>query len=604
MFAYRIGILGTVSSGKSTLINSIFAKRLTQVNIRRTTMTPQIYSFSTNIDHGDDIKDILLYNQETNSKFLSGWDSSTIREYHIANPPDFVIGNTHLQYKIYDLPGLNDADTKATYMRWAEDNFYLFDLAILVTDVDHIFNTSDEMDICKLIFRKMQEHPHINLIILINKCDNMDWNKDTNQLKCSDAEQEEIIQAQLMQNIDSLKESHRIENYRINIVRQSSKNAFVYRTIQHNSVEQIQEHIEERFLNEILESELGRTKWRTLTDAEKQQRKDDLILTLREERSYSSNMRYCGFKDLTNVIHKLTNEPLITESYYSKEVKNFIESEIKKGSSIFKNGNLKQMIDLFRDFNLNFKNFIFYVNQTSIPVEIKNMIIQKVINKYLDVYEYYPLNHTDVRLQLSKDNFQNNVNRIFDDIVLFQNFEDSMKVISYIAKINHSVNLYKKAYIYILENIKFFKSEELFRVSMEKIESFNVKYEISKDSDFTVQKMVNSYLCSELWGKDKFFDWMLKKDYKNIGPFLVRYIEEKMNVTTKENYYYLRKMRNQLRKADKDDASIFCENQGDCIWGALGNPKITSEEYAQFKDYDKRYGRFTNYLIRNFPITF
>lgn len=39
-FNYSIGIFGSVSSGKSTLINSIFAKHLSQMNIRRTTMTP------------------------------------------------------------------------------------------------------------------------------------------------------------------------------------------------------------------------------------------------------------------------------------------------------------------------------------------------------------------------------------------------------------------------------------------------------------------------------------------------------------------------------------------------------------------------------------
>ena len=45
-FYYTIPILGTISAGKSTLLNGIFAKNFSQMNIRRTTMTPQIYNLT------------------------------------------------------------------------------------------------------------------------------------------------------------------------------------------------------------------------------------------------------------------------------------------------------------------------------------------------------------------------------------------------------------------------------------------------------------------------------------------------------------------------------------------------------------------------------
>ena len=39
----NIAILGAVSAGKSTLLNTIFANTYSECKIKRTTMTPQIY---------------------------------------------------------------------------------------------------------------------------------------------------------------------------------------------------------------------------------------------------------------------------------------------------------------------------------------------------------------------------------------------------------------------------------------------------------------------------------------------------------------------------------------------------------------------------------
>jgi GTPase SAR1 family protein len=43
IFNINIAILGTVSSGKSTLLNSLFLEEFTSMNISRNTMIPQIY---------------------------------------------------------------------------------------------------------------------------------------------------------------------------------------------------------------------------------------------------------------------------------------------------------------------------------------------------------------------------------------------------------------------------------------------------------------------------------------------------------------------------------------------------------------------------------
>ncbi|ARF08481.1 hypothetical protein Catovirus_1_531 [Catovirus CTV1] len=60
----RIGIIGPVSTGKSTFINSLFGKTYSQMKLRRTTMIPQVYHEDT--QYVDDDALIRLKNMEPN----------------------------------------------------------------------------------------------------------------------------------------------------------------------------------------------------------------------------------------------------------------------------------------------------------------------------------------------------------------------------------------------------------------------------------------------------------------------------------------------------------------------------------------------------------
>ena len=110
-FTYSIGIFGSVSSGKSTLINSIFAKQLSQMNIRRTTMTPQVYIFDSESDNFDGHNHILTQNEEINRRFQNEvWDGKTINSFHSLFPSDFLPKNPNLKFKLYDLPAITVAE--------------------------------------------------------------------------------------------------------------------------------------------------------------------------------------------------------------------------------------------------------------------------------------------------------------------------------------------------------------------------------------------------------------------------------------------------------------------------------------------------------------
>ena len=208
---YSIAIFGSVSCGKSTLINSIFAKHLSQMNIRRTTMTPQVYNFNCQIDtHIDDDTEILLQNEEINSKFqVEIWDGKTINSFDSPFPPNFLPENPNLNFRLYDLPGLNDQSTSHIYMNWARNNFSLFDCIILVIDINSGLNTSDEINICELIFSKMAVFQHVNLIILTNKCDEIDY-RNGQYIVCN-REKEEIFNEQVIPTLNRLKEKYKID---------------------------------------------------------------------------------------------------------------------------------------------------------------------------------------------------------------------------------------------------------------------------------------------------------------------------------------------------------------------------------------------------------
>ena len=67
----NIGIIGCVSSGKSTTLNSFFCDTYSDMNIKRTTMTPQVYLGDPEIKQNKEhAKLIRTQNEEINKKII------------------------------------------------------------------------------------------------------------------------------------------------------------------------------------------------------------------------------------------------------------------------------------------------------------------------------------------------------------------------------------------------------------------------------------------------------------------------------------------------------------------------------------------------------
>jgi small GTP-binding protein len=567
---YSIAIFGSVSCGKSTLINSIFAKHLSQMNIRRTTMTPQVYNFNSKIPTHENDDEILLKNEEINSKFqVEIWDGKTINTFDSHFPPNFLPKNPNLNFKLYDLPGLNDQSTSHIYMKWASDNFHLFDCIILVIDINSGLNTSDEINICELIFSKMAEFSHVNLIILANKCDEIDY-RNGQYIVCN-REKEEIFNEQIIPTLNRMKEKHKIDEMRCNIIKFCSKNAFIYRIIQHNTSANAKKYLDENHLHEMIQLEVLRSEWLRLSDSEKEDKINCLIDRLRcDVEMYEKNMILSGFVKLKEILNNVVNNPVIIQPFYEKIIRNLIEKD-----------------DITKEQCLEYLKMI---DSLSLDTELKSFLVQSIINFYVeDFYNdyYFGKNYYTINCYI----------KIFEDLHTFQQFED------YIISLKYTQLDIKKS------TIKFFNC--VIDNFLNKIGSLNndilfikfvdyyilpsfARYQLS--SSHYIEKLITSFIRPDFWNNKVFFDWIFVKGWKNIKFFILSYITTNFSIASKENIFYLQKMSNQLR-VKLEDVSIFCEINRVGLQHKINYSQISVDELMSFTKYQEKYGIFLDYLL-------
>lgn len=187
----NIAIIRAISSGKTTLLNSIFGKTLSDMNIIRTTMIPTKYNIKNNID--DEKMDDFIFQKnkgitEKYSNTIWNYDNNDICNYDIPQPKYFVKTYNSYNLQIFDLPGLNYKSTKIQYYNYVKQNTYIWNIIYFVVDINSGFNTSDEIDILNMIIDMMKQNPLIHVIIVMNKCDFMMVDED-NQFKIEDDQQ-------------------------------------------------------------------------------------------------------------------------------------------------------------------------------------------------------------------------------------------------------------------------------------------------------------------------------------------------------------------------------------------------------------------------------
>ena len=190
----NIAILGTVSAGKSTMLNALLANQLSEMAIRRTTALPHIYHvadhvFNAHEDHKDEevkeIKDAISKNDFAGARKQNAAALESSAKFDMS-PLEFNVQCDLFEdcYKpaihkvsVWDMPGINDAAAEATYREYVSTNFHRWDTVVLVIDVRSALNTSGEISVVQLVLDGVVSNYSkgilTSVIVAINKCDDM-----------------------------------------------------------------------------------------------------------------------------------------------------------------------------------------------------------------------------------------------------------------------------------------------------------------------------------------------------------------------------------------------------------------------------------------------
>lgn len=303
-----IALIGPVSSGKTTLLNTLFVEQYANMKIKRTTMMPQIYHETDNINQYLNKDEIKSKNEQNDKYFIEQTENGNILtfeelkelEYYVPQVFDLVKLNKDVYLTIYDIPGLNDSRTKDIYYKYISDNFYKFDIIIFMIDINSALNTSDEIEILKLILNNTKivnekYNKFIELVTILNKCDNMYINGQNN-LQLEDEFQEMYLQAaKTIQS--SINEIYpKLCHYILPI---SCEDAYIYRIFNRNP----DINLEPKYLNKFGMNEFGKSKWNQMKKVDKKKS----IKKIMDSCEYSDRMKLSGFSTFKNKLQTILN---------------------------------------------------------------------------------------------------------------------------------------------------------------------------------------------------------------------------------------------------------------------------------------------------------
>lgn len=310
----NICFVGGVSTGKSTVLNSIFCEKLTQCKIKRTTMVPTVYV--ENSKGQTDPSEIYRIIEEKNKEIIAATelgqklDANAYSElaFNVGKLDINILGDTGAFVNVYDVPGLNDARTQDIYYNYLETNFHKFNLIVFLVDIHSGLNTADEMRMLKFIAQNTRHHnqcsPHsreIHTLVVVNKADDM---QDSNS---EDPDSKMEITGELSEMFTQTETTVRhefrecgLERNLIGVIPLCAIDAYLYRMIKKHGTafELSPEHVLKIGVNE--NGKKFSTKKPEVQRAEVAEilKKTDFIDTM---------IKLSGFKGFTDALHKFLN---------------------------------------------------------------------------------------------------------------------------------------------------------------------------------------------------------------------------------------------------------------------------------------------------------
>lgn len=402
----RIGLVGCVSCGKSTLLNSICVNQYEEMKKCRTTMLPSVYKETNKTIYNtkSEKQKILEMNKVNNQNIFNGDvklsnGNCKAVDNMIPKINDFTELPENIYLDIYDIPGLNDGETKEIYYKWIEDNFSELDIIVHIIDINSPLNTSDQTEILKMLIKNINDEKTKNgrevfLLTLVNKCDEMDQGSD-GEFEMDDEDQtnydyiikktyetikevtgEDVFKADHTAR-RSGKVTHKNSNYAFSPI--SAADTFVYRML-HNDPNV---KMDMKLLQKFGVNEVGRRIWNKMDEKEKR----DMISEHFSKVDISDTLEITGYNRFTSIM-----KSYLTKEKQSNILINRIRTELSKEEMINKNittdkEELKKLIEIYNSYcaKVMVIDKLYDTDNSGVIAELINQHIYRWINQISDI---------------------------------------------------------------------------------------------------------------------------------------------------------------------------------------------------------------------------
>ena len=297
---FNIALFGCVSAGKSTFINSIIQNIYAESRVDKCTKCPQIFETNKKVEYTDDvITNIKHQIKEINQNLANNFSDDICKEVTMQIPRDNIFTDfNNIEFKFYDIPGLNDSKVSEKIYKYLENNFYKFDMIVFCVDVNSGLNTTDEHKIIKFIKNKINDmktiyNRTVKMMVICNKSDN----------EVSKEEDREI-------QFSNIKKTLLEEGIECPVLKYSSRYTNYYRSMNTNTFKE-----DPKLISELGEKIYSEADW----DEHKNKSIDEKIELIQKKINKKKDMylRQSGYSELNKIMVQLIKESIF-ELMYSK----------------------------------------------------------------------------------------------------------------------------------------------------------------------------------------------------------------------------------------------------------------------------------------------
>lgn len=309
----KIGVVGCVSVGKTTLVNSIFGCQYSDTEIHRTTFIPQTYNETRIIEENFDserdseiisrINSIKTANRKSNQMIPEAFQIGSVA-FPIHNVPrisefiNHIAPNNDILFSVTDYPGIEKLN--GPYRDLVKEHMQSMDIIIFMSDLSRALMTMDEINVLNFLLGLLSKN-NSRIICLLNKCDHIYHDEKQNDLVFTDSEQERIfIRANNILN-ELMKTSNISRDRCTPFIPIASEIAFIYRAIRkYPNIP-----LDETYINKLCIYEYGSNQWKKNYENIRNMTPNQIMNLFNDETNCSQKIIDSGFNVFETIIQHI-----------------------------------------------------------------------------------------------------------------------------------------------------------------------------------------------------------------------------------------------------------------------------------------------------------